>query len=198
MKKLMLMLAAVAALTFVSCDIKTATNNNAGADSTFTIENFTENLTNATDSAAVVGLLDKANAEVQALIAKGDTIGAQDLLAKIKEVIATNKEKLVAIVPSIEEVANKTITLPEGLKEAAAAAGENLEEAAAGVKDAAAAEVEKGAEKLNEAAEKGAEKVNEAAGKAADAGKEAINKGAQKANDAVNKAAEDLKNKLPR
>ena len=196
MKKLLLMLAAVVAIGFVSCDTKSgSTTEGNGADSTaFTIEKFTENLGTATDSTAIAGLLDQANTEVQALFAKGDTLAAQNLIQKIKEVIETNKEKLVAIVPGITEMVSNAITLPEGLKDAAVADGDSLKNAAV---DAATGV----ANDLKEAAN---EKVNEAANKVVERGKEVVEKGAEKAKEGadkvkegVNKAAEDLSKKIP-
>lgn len=195
MKKLLLMLAAVAAIGFVSCDTKTGTTTDETvADSTaFTIEKFADSLGTATDSTAIAGLLDQANAEVQALFAKGDTVAAQTLVQKIKEVIETNKEKLVAIVPGITEMVGNAITLPEGLKEAAVAAGDSLKNAAV---DAATGV----ANDLKDAAN---EKVNEAANKVVEGGKQAVEKGAEKAKEGadkvkegVNKAAEDLSKKI--
>ena len=195
MKKLLLMLAAVAAIGFVSCDTKPGTTTDETvADSTaFTIEKFADSLGTATDSTAIAGLLDQANAEVQALFAKGDTVAAQTLVQKIKEVIETNKEKLVAIVPGITEMVGNAITLPEGLKEAAVAAGDSLKNAAV---DAATGV----ANDLKDAAN---EKVNEATNKVVEGGKQAVEKGAEKAKEGadkvkegVNKAAEDLSKKI--
>lgn len=169
-------------MAFVSCD-PNANKTQENADSTaFSIENFTEQLANVNDSAAVVGLMDQANAEVQALFEKGDTVAAQTLIEKIKEVINTNKEKLAAIAPSFATLANDAIKLPESLKEVAEAAVDSTKAAVADkaneVVDAAKAEVEK---KANEVVDKAAEKVNE---------------GVDKAKDKAADAAKDLANKL--
>lgn len=181
MKKLLFLFAAVAAMTFISCD-PNANKAEENADSTaFSIENFTEQLANVQDSAAVVGLMDQANAEIQSLFEKGDTVAATDLITKIKEVIETNKEKLAAIAPSFATLANDAIKLPEGLKEVAEAAVDSAKAAVADkaneVVDAAKAEVEK---KANEVVDKAAEKVNEGVDKAKDAAATAANDVAKK------------------
>ena len=116
MKKLLLAIAAIAAVSFVSCDTKTATDNNQATDSVFTIEKFTEAIPTLQDSAAVADLMAKANDQVQKFLAAGDTVQALDLVGKIKEVIETNKDKLVALVPTITEFAGNAINLPEDLK----------------------------------------------------------------------------------
>ena len=182
MKKLLFMFAAVAALTFASCDTTSTNEGNENADSTaFSIENFTEQLGNAQDSAAVVGLMDQANTEINALFEKGDTAAAQILIEKIKEVIETNKEKLAAIAPSFATLATDVIKLPEGLKEAAAALGDSakaeLADKANEVVDAAKAAAE---EKANEVVDKAAEKANEAVDKAKDKAAEAANEALKK------------------
>ena len=183
MKKLLFMFAAVAALTFASCDTTSKTEGTETADSTaFTIENFTEQLAGAQDSAAVVGLMDQANAEVQALFEKGDTVAAQTLIDKIKAVIETNKEKLAAIAPSFTNLATEAINVPEGLKATAEAMVDSTKAAVADkakeVVDAAKAAVE--------------EKANEAVDKAADAANKAVDAAKDKATGAANEALKKL------
>lgn len=185
MKKLLFMFAAIAAMTFASCN-NNADNNADNQDSTaFNVENFSEQLANVEDSAAVVGLMDQANAEVQALFEKGDTVAAQTLIGKIKEIIETNKEKLAAIAPSFTTLATDAINLPESLKEVATAVADSTQAAVAEkaneVVDAAKDAVEK---KANEVVDKATEKVNETANKAVDAAKD---KAAEAAGNALKK-----------
>ncbi|MBQ7691086.1 MAG: hypothetical protein IJT30_07860 [Muribaculaceae bacterium] len=180
MKKLLFAIAVIAAVSFVSCT--TCTNgdngNTTGADSTFTIEKFTADLAAATDSAVVDSLLKVADAQVAKLTAEGDSTALNDLLAKIQQVIADNKEKL----------ANLNITaaaLPESLKAMGDSVFTNVADKAAQVgeelKDEAAQKVDEAAQQVNEAANKVAEKAGEG-----------VNKAKEEAAKAANKAAEAL------
>ena len=187
------MFAAIAALTFASCD-NNANKNAENADSAaFSVENFSQQLAGAQDSAAVVGLMDQANAEVQALFEKGDTVAAQTLIGKIKEIIETNKDKLAAIAPSFANLANDAINVPESLKEVANGIADSTKAAVADkaneVVDAAKDAVEK---KANEVVDKAAEKVNEGANKAAEAANKSANDAKAKAADAASKAINKL------
>lgn len=194
MKKLLLMFAAIAAMTFVACDTNNANKTEETADSAaFNVENFDASLAAATDSTAVVELLNNANAEVQKLVEAGDTEGAQSLLAKIKEVVAKNTEKLAGIVPSIGTLVDQVVALPEGVKDVVEAAGDSAVDAA----KEKANEVVEGAkaavsEKANEVVDKANEKVNEGVEKA----KEKVNESANKAKDAANNAAKDAAKKI--
>lgn len=182
MKKLLLMFAAVAAMTFAACD-NNANNTEETQDSVaqFSTEQFEEALANVTDSAAVADLLTNANAEVQKLVEAGDQEGAQNLLAKIKEIVEKNKEKLVAIVPSIGTLVDQVVAMPAGVKDVVEAAGDSLKNAATDAVEGAVQDVkDAAADKANEVVNKAAEKVNEGADKAADAAKNAANDAAKK------------------
>ena len=191
MKKLLLMFAAVAAMTFASCDNnanKTAETQDSTATA-YNVEQLDSALANATDSAAVVDLLNNANAEVQKLVEAGDTEGAQSLLAKIKEIVAKNTEKLTAIVPSIGTLVDQVVALPEGMKDVVENAGDSLKDAAT----EKANEVVEGTkaavtEKANEVADKANEKINEGVDKAKE--------GVDKAKEAANNAAKDAAKKI--
>ena len=190
MKKLLLMVAAVAAMTFASCD-NTANKTEQTTDSlaAFNVEQFDSALANATDSAAVVDLLNNANAEVQKLVEAGKNDEAQSLLAQIKEIVNKNTEKLTAIVPSIGTLVDQVVALPEGVKDVVENAGDSLKDAAT----EKANEVVEGAKAAaNEAADKAIDKANEAADKAADKASEAANKAADKAKDAAKDAAKKI------
>lgn len=184
------MVAAVAAMTFASCD-NTANKTEQTTDSVaaFNVEQFDSALANATDSAAVVDLLNNANAEVQKLVEAGKNDEAQSLLAQIKEIVNKNTEKLTAIVPSIGTLVDQVVALPEGVKDVVENAGDSLKDAAT----EKANEVVEGAKAAaNEAADKAIDKANEAADKAADKASEAANKAADKAKDAAKDAAKKI------
>ena len=117
-----------------------------------------------------------------ALLAKGDTVAAKGFLEKVKEIINTNKEKLVALTPSLGAAVDKAAELPAGLKEVAEAAVDSAKNVVA---DAAT-------EAVDAAKDKAAEAVDKAKDKAADA----VDKAADKAADAAKSAAEDAKKKL--
>ena len=193
MKKLLFIFAAVAALALGSCNTENANNETTGADSTaaFNVEQFQQSLVGATDSAAVVDLLNQANDEVKKLVEAGDQEGAKSLLEKIKEIVNTNKDKLAAVVPSIGTLVDQVVAVPEGLKDVV-----NADSLKGQVKDVAEGAVNdaKGAvaDKANEVVDKAAEKVNEGVDKAKEAGTEAAKKGA----DAAKKGVDDAKKKL--
>ena len=184
------MFAAVAAMAFVSCDnTGNKTTETQDSTATFNVEQFDSALANVSDSAAVVDLLNNANAEVQKLMAAGDSVGANDLLTKIKEIVAKNTEKLTAIVPSIGTLVDQVVAMPEGMKDVVENAGDSLKDAAA----EKANEVVEGAkaavtEKANEVADKANEKINEGVDKAKE--------GADKAKEAANNAAKDAAKKI--
>lgn len=189
MKKLLLMFAAVAAMAFVSCDnTGNKTTETQDSTATFNVEQFDSALANVSDSAAVVDLLNNANAEVQKLMAAGDSVGANDLLTKIKEIVAKNTEKLTAIVPSIGTLVDQVVAMPEGMKDVVENAGDSLKDAAI---DAANEKVEEAkaavTEKANEAVDKAADAANKAADKAAGKAKEGVDKAKEAANNAAKK-----------
>ena len=178
MKKLLLMFAAIAAMTFVACDTN-ANKEGENNENAFDVDQFTEALTTATDSATVADLLANANEEVRKLVETGDTEGAQTLLEKIKGIVETNKEKLTAIVPSIGTLVDQVVALPEGVKDVVNATGDSLKDAAVEAVTEKANEVVDAAkdaatEKVNEAVDGAKDKVNEAAKNAADEAKKKL------------------------
>lgn len=185
MKKLLLMLAAIAAFSFTACTGSAEGEAQDADTSALTVEQFQEQL-NALiekgDTTEIQNLLTKSQDEVAALLAKGDTVGAQGFLDKVKEIINTNKEKLVALAPSLGAAVDKAAELPAGLKEVAVAAVDSAKNAVA---DAAA-------DAVDAAKDKAADAVDAAKDKAA----ETVDKAADKAADAAKGAAEDAKKKL--
>ena len=176
------MFAAIAAMTFAACDNNANKTEETADSAAFNVENFDSALVAATDSTAVVDLLNNANAEVQKLFAAGDSVKAQDLIGKIKEVIEKNKEKLTAIVPSIGTLVDQVVALPEGVKDVVEAAGDSLKDAAA--------------DKANEVVEGAKAAVTEKANEAVEKANEKVNEGVDKAKEAANQAAKDAAKKI--
>ena len=198
MKKLLLMIAAVAALSFTACD-NAAQNDNAAANTdsvpAFAVEQFDQALAAATDSAGVDSLITTANAEVQRLIEAGDNEGAANLLAQVKEIIAKNADKIKAFMPGITEYVNqkidamnlspefkaladsassklaaKAVETVDGAKEAVEGAKDAVEGAGKAAVEEGKAKVEEGKKALKEAANKEVDKqVDKAAGAVKDA-----------------------------
>ena len=113
------MLAAVAAVTFVSCD-NNANKTTEGADSTavaaYNVDQLDSLLANTTDTTAIQAMLNDANTEVQRLTEAGDTEGAKSLLAKIKNeptryprlTVATANGALKLSISSFKDCLTKT------------------------------------------------------------------------------------------
>ena len=184
MKKLFVMLAAVAAISFTSCK-----NEVANTDEAMTAESFQtelDSLVVAGDATAVEGLIEKSNKQIETLIAAGDTVAAKSLYQKIVEIVGTQKDKLDAIKPNLSSLiggANIPDALKTIVKEAVDTAQALGEEAAGKAVNEVANKVAgtDEAKAVNEKAEevkKTADKVNETAKDVKDA--------AEKTKDAVN------------
>ncbi len=177
MKKLLFSLAAFAALTLSSCGGNAAAEGeeNAAVDSlTVLVE---EGLNAATDSAAVVDLLNNAKATIDELVAKGDTAAINAYKWKLKKIFDDNKAKL------------ETMNVASLLNEVA-----NVEDLAKSVKDAAVADAEVAKEEAVEAAKEAIEnneKVQEVTAAAEEAQKK-VEETKQAAED-VKKSAEEIK-----
>ncbi len=188
MKKLLLLFAAVAALSFVSCD-NNANKNENGADSTadtlataapeFDAAAFDKLLVDAQDEAAVTGAVDDAKAQAAAKLAAGDTTGYFSIMNAIKDAIEKNKEILKTKAASVVEGAKDLVpaelqAVAEKYSAAAAAAAAVSEakdaavDAAGAVKDAAAEKVDKAVDKVADKAAEVKDKAKEEAGKAVD------------------------------
>ena len=167
------MLAAVAAVTFVSCD-NNANNTTNGDDSTtvaaYNVDQLDSLLANTTDTTAIEAMLNDANTEVQRLTEAGDTEGAKTLLENIDEMV----NKVVAVPESLKDVVNAAGDSIKG--ELVDAAKEKVEDAKAAVNEKAGEVVDKANEKVAE----GVDKAKDAANKAADATKDAAKDAAKK------------------
>lgn len=195
MKKIFAMLAATAALSFTAC-----TGNNEGTtmaegmSTEITADNFQaqlDSLVGTGDTTAIQALITQSQEQAKRLIADGDTTAAMTLIEKVKEVLNTQKDKIVALAPSLTEAVNGyTNNLPDAIKDivnagvdsiAKAAIEEGkaqLEEAGATIEDAKAdieeakAKVEDVKAKVEDAkakAQEGKAKVEDAASKAKNA-----------------------------
>lgn len=188
MKKFFVMIAAVAALSFTAC-----TNNEGAATDAeateVTAENFETQLDSlivAGDTTAIQGLLAESQKKVDALIAAGDTVAAKTFVEKVKAIINTNKEKLVALAPSLTQGLDKVVDLPEAVKAIVNAGADSLKSATVeevknqveNVAGAKAEEVKAKAEEVKAKVEEGKAKVEEV----------------KKTADDVKKAANDVKN----
>ena len=198
MKKLLLMIAAIAAISFTACNTENseqATDENAVVEDTtaMTPEAFQtqlDSLVTAGDTTAIQNLLTKSQEQVSALVAAGDTLGAKSFWEKVKEIVTGQKEKLVALAPSLGEVVDKAPALPENIKGIVTEGAEGLKDAAV---DEAKAELKDAATKAaDEVVKDGAKKVEEVKEKVEE-GKKAV-KDVKEAAKGVKDAANALKN----
>ncbi|MBR1544266.1 MAG: hypothetical protein IJ626_05175 [Muribaculaceae bacterium] len=197
MKKLLLMVVAVATISLVACTGKSEANQQQ-ADSAATeqvafdeqacvdgISSEIANVLETKDATKLQELLDAAKAKVQELAAQNPEL-AKSLLEKIQALLNENKEKLAAVIPGWDAIAEKAVALPAGLLDGAAAAGEELKDQAV---DAANAKVE-------EAKDAAAAKANEAVDAAKAAADAKVEEAKQKANEAVDNAKAEAAKKL--
>ena len=199
MKKLLLMLVAVATVSLVACTGKTDGNQEQAdttatateqvvVDEQATVDGISAEIANAIetkDASKLQGLLDAAKTKIQELAAQHPEV-AKSLLEKIQTLLNDNKEKLAAAIPGWDAIAEKAIALPAGLLDGAAAAG-------AEGKDQAVEAAGAAAENAKDAAVNKANEAVDAAKAAADA---KVEEAKQKANEAADKAKEAAANKL--
>ncbi len=216
MKKLFVMLMAVAALTFVSCSGE-STSDQQSTDSVaqvapkeieFDLDGFKAKLDEAIkggDKAAVAQILDEAKAKIDQEKTRD---GAQreaiaGLWAKIKAAVDERAEELKKL--GVDEAVNKITNVDEELKQDVekfvqdyvGQGKEAAENAANEAVDKANEAAQQVADKANEAADKAQQAANDAANKAQQAANDAANKAHQAANDAVDKAANAVKKAIP-
>jgi len=193
MKKFLLMFAAVAAIAFVGCKTETKPAEEVVEEQTEevapTVETVTADLLNCADEASAVTLLDGLKQKAQALLDGGDQAGYFNIINIIKTVWETNKDAILAKIPTLAEKMTGYIDVPEELKAGfadfvAKAAAEKVEGAVDAAKDAANATVDAAGEKVDAAKEA----VKDAAGNAVDAAKEKAAEGVDAAADKVKKA----------
>lgn len=197
MKKLFIYVAA-ATLTLTSCTNNADTTSQSvnPEDAGITAENFhnqLDSLVTAGDSAAVYVLLTKSQEQIDNLIAQGDTTVAKTLFEKVREVVTAQKNKIIALAPSMNEVINGTVNnipaslkgiVTEGVDSITRATLEEgntqLNKATSTVKEDAKAKVAEGLKKAEEV-KKDAKEVKNKVEKAANDVKDAANKTKQAA-----------------
>lgn len=201
MKKLFIMIAAVAAVAFTACtgnDGTTTTVETTEEVAELTPESFQtqlDSLVAASDTAAIHTLIDKAKEQVEKFVASGDTVTAKTFHEKVAEIINTNKERLIALAPTLKEVVtNASADVPVALRDIVSNGVDSLskvstDKAKEVVKDMGNALKEdtkdfvdkgkKGAEELQSKADNAQKKVNdfkESASKVEDAAKALMKK----------------------
>ena len=201
MKKLFVMLMAVAAITFVSCSGESTSDQSndsvaqvATKEIEFDLDGFKAKLDEAIkggDKAAVTQILDEAMAKIDQEKTRD---GAQreavaGLWAKIKAAVDERAEELKKL--GVDEAVNKITNVPEDMKQDVDKfVQQYVEQGKQAAEDAAGEAVDK----ANEAAQQVADKANEAADKAQQAANDAANKAQQAANDAADKAKQAANN----
>ena len=210
MKKVFLMLAAVAAMTIVSCGDKKGNdaNNDAAADSLVAEaqegdvqdpEQLGADLSKAleaNDSEGLKGKIDAAKEWAKNLLAEGKGEKAKGILEKIQSFLSENTDKVTSVIGDNQYVQGaldfvKGLNADEAIQKLGGIVG--VEDVANTAKDAANAVTEKAEEGVNKVKEAVAEPVEKAKEKAdevkqdlADKGNEAI----EAAKNEVNKVAD--------
>jgi hypothetical protein len=193
MKKIVLAVMAVAAISFASCGNKTQQANAEAVDSVAIVDSMA--------TAAAQGDIDA----ISGLLNGGDATKLQEALAAVKEKIATlikenpevAKEYVAKVQSFLKENADKVkaIVGDNAAVQSAVSAITDAEPAAivsgflSSVGDAATAAKDSAVSAANEKIEEGKQAVEDKANEVKDAAK-------QKANEAIDNAAKDVKGKL--
>ena len=221
MKKLFLMLAAVAALTFVySCDSckKSEQTDEAAADSLVKEaqegdiqdpEQLGADLQKALDEGNAEGLkgkIDAAKEWAQGLLTDGKAEQAKGILEKVQSFLSENAEKVTSVIGDNAYVQGaldwvKGLNADEAIQKLGGIVGvdqavNTAKDAANAAGDAVTEGVDKAKEAVAEPVEKAKEKVEEVVDKgneAIEAAKNEVNKVADKTNDAVNDGINKVK-----
>ncbi len=190
MKKIFVAIAAIAAMTFTSCN-NAASNEATGEDSTAVAVNEGEELSaleeaiESGDESAIKAELSKLQEYVQNL----DTAEVKKFAYKLQEFAANHKEDLDKLA-SGEFTVTDIISAAKGLPSAPAALGKE-----AG--DAATSDANTVSNQVKAAADAAKEQVKEEAkAKANEAAEKATQKANEEATKAINNAADALKKKL--
>lgn len=219
MKKFAFLAIALLGLSLTACNVKkaetpAATDSalvEAPADTTATPEALANVLAaqlESGDAAAVQTTVQKAQAYLGQLAAKGDTAQLRQYAEQFSAFVTQHKDKIDALTknnPQVGALINTVATSPDKLMDVAntalkamSATGVNAakatEDAAKAVADQAVDQAKAAAAtKVGQAATKANAKVNEVVEKAADKTNAATQKANEKVNDALNKAKDALK-----
>lgn len=193
MKKVFLLLAAVAAMTFVSCG--NTTNNNDGIDSTAVeivedpsadfeaVKTSLLEQLQAGDASAFQEKLAQAQAYIQELINSGKLDVAKEYAAKLQQFIADNKESIQQMTgdnETINGLIEKIQAMPTDALDALKGVATDAEDAAQGavdnVKDAATGAAKDAKEAIDQAATDAVDQVKDKTAGAIDDAAEAAKK----------------------
>ena len=200
MKKFLVMIMAVAAIVFVSCNNKSEkATEDAGASIEAAVSDL-QALIDGGDATALSAALEAVQDKAKEIAASVDAETAKSYLEKIKELVKTNADKIKALVNNeainnvVDGIANldvdNTVTqFVDAAKAAGVGAAADAVEAGTEAVDA----VKEGAETVKETVEAAPEAAKAAAEAAKDA---AVDAAKQKANEAIDNAAADAKKKL--
>lgn len=218
MKKIILMVAAMAAFTFTSCGGNQTSDGNVENADTVAVEGdeaVAAEAAAAADEATskLDAVLSAENADpskvseaiasieqkVKELQESGNVEAAAAYASKVKTYLEEHKDQLKSIDPSsltVVDLVNAAANLPQSAKDAASEAVEAVTGDASAAKEAGKAAVEGAKSAATEAASKAKTDVENAAKAKVEEGKakvqkkadEAVQKGAKKASDAVGKA----------
>lgn len=208
MKKVFLMVMAVAALTFTSCGNKT--NPNANADSAAvdtTLADSLKSVLDGGDASAIPATFDGLKSQLAEKLGAKDGEGFTTLLAnakaKIAELVKSNPEQAKQYVSQLQQYitshANEIQAITKGNATIAAAVSEvkslDPENVVKSLSSAAANDAANiGADAANNAKNKVEEKVSEKVNAAAEKVEATKNAVQEKASNAANKAAETVSN----
>ena len=190
MKKFLVMIMAVAAIVFVSCNNKSEKATEEAGASIEAAVNDLQALIDGGDASALSAALEAVQDKAKEIAASVDAETAKTYLEKIKELVVANAEKIKALVSNdainnlVDGIANLDVdNTVSQFVDAAKAAGVG----------AATDAVEAGNEAVKEAVEAAPEAAKEAAEAAKDA---AVDAAKEKANEAIDKGVSDAKKKL--
>lgn len=220
MKKVFVLVCAMAALTFTSCNSGSTSNDvecdsvsveaevdSIGAEADEQIESLSA-LVDIEDADGLKTKIEEIKGNIQKLIDEGKVEEAQKYSAAFKQFVDANKEKINSVSPTLGEIATNAANHADEISNAAVAAVgaavDGAKETAVNTKDevvaAGKAKVQETRDaanaKIQEAQDKAVEKVQDAQNKAAEKVQNAQDNAKNKANQAIDKAAGDLKNKL--
>ena len=200
MKKFLVMIMAVAAIVFVSCNNKSEKATEDAGASIEAAVNDLQALIDGGDASALSAALEAVQDKAKEIAASVDAETAKTYLEKIKELVVANAEKIKALVSNdainnlVDGIANLDVdNTVSQFVDAAKAAGVGAATDAVEAGNEAVEAAKEGAEAVKEAVEAAPEAAKEAAEAAKDA---AVDAAKEKANEAIDKGVSDAKKKL--
>ena len=198
MKKFLVMIMAVAAIVFVSCNNKSEKATEEAGASIEAAVNDLQALIDGGDASALSAALEAVQDKAKEIAASVDAETAKTYLEKIKELVVANAEKIKALVSNdainnlVDGIANLDVDNSQFV-DAAKAAGVGAATDAVEAGNEAVEAAKESAEAVKEAVEAAPEAAKEAAEAAKDA---AVDAAKEKANEAIDKGVSDAKKKL--